>query len=253
MSPTTHFSRALDWEASTTEALEKSERRAWRVAYASVAVAVLCAVGLAVMAPFYRIVPLVIEVNRLTGAAQVVDVTDAQKVRASDIQDEHWVGEYVETRERYLWGILQRDYDHVLNMSDPAVARQYRDIYDGPNAQDRELKSDTEWRIRILSITLPPGEPGRAVVRFERTVRKNGVENAEPPTRYVATLAFTYRPSIFVREQLAIDNPLGFKVTAYRVDPEFTSPGVSHEAAQAATAASTSGSTSASTYPRGAQ
>ncbi|MFP3614321.1 type IV secretion system protein [Paraburkholderia sp. SIMBA_050] len=220
------YRRALDFEVSVTHLQERSEHRAWHVASASVVIAILCAVALAVMVPFYRVVPLPIEVDRLTGEVQVIDVLDAKQMHTRDIEDKHWVEVYVRSRERYDWGLLQMDYDRVLDMSDDRVARDYRAIYSGPDALDRQLGANTQRRIRILSTTLVPDEPGRAVVHIERTTWKNGIDNAEPPQRFVITLAFTYRPSVFTRERTAIENPFGFRVTAYSRDPEYT-PAVS--------------------------
>jgi type IV secretion system protein VirB8 len=174
------------------------------------------------MVPFNRVVPLPIEVDRLTGEAQVIDVLDAKQMHMRDIEDKHWLEVYVRSRERYDWGLLQMDYDRVLDMSDDRVARDYRAIYSGPDALDRQLGANTQRRIRILSTTLVPDEPGRAVVHIERTTWKNGIGNAEPPQRFVITLAFTYRPSVFTRERTAIENPFGFRVTAYSRDPEYT-------------------------------
>jgi type IV secretion system protein VirB8 len=222
MSAANDYGRMLDIEASLTFLQERSERRAWHVAYAAVAVAVLSAVALAVMVPFYRVVPLPIEVDRLTGESQVIDVLDARHVHTKDIQGKHWVEAYVRSRERYDWGLLQMDYDSVLVMSDDVVARDYRGIYGGPDALDRQLGAGIERRIRILSTTLPPDEPGRAVVHIERTSFRNGVANAESTQRFVITLAYTYRPTVFTRESVAIVNPFGFKVTAYSRDTEYT-------------------------------
>jgi type IV secretion system protein VirB8 len=216
------YSRVLDFEASVTDMQQRSERRAWHIAYAAVGVAMLSSAALAVMVPFYRVVPLPIEVDRLTGESQVIDVLDARHVHTRQIQDKHWVEDYVRSRERYNWGLLQMDYDRVLNMSDEAVARDFRQIYSGPDALDRQLQQGTERDVRILSTTLPPDEPGRAVVHIERTTRKRGVDNAEPSQRFVLTLAYTYRPPVFTRESVAVENPFGFKVTAYSRDSEFT-------------------------------
>jgi type IV secretion system protein VirB8 len=216
------YRRALDFEESVTHLQERSERRAWHVALACVTVAILCAVALAVMVPFYRVVPLPIEVDRLTGEAQVIDVLDSKQVPMRDIEDKHWVEVYVRSRERYDWGLLQMDYDRVLDMSDERVARDYRSVYNGPDSLDRQLGANAQRRIRILSTTLVPDEPGRAVVHIERTTWKNGIDNAEPPQRFVITLAFTYRPSVFTRERTAIENPFGFRVTAYSRDSEYT-------------------------------
>ena len=62
------------------------------------------------------------------------------------------------------------------------------------------------------------------MLHIERTTRKNGVDNAEPPQRFVVTLAFMYRPPVFTRENVAVENPFGFKVTAYSRDSEYTPP-----------------------------
>jgi type IV secretion system protein VirB8 len=104
------------------------------------------------------------------------------------------------------------------------VARDFRGVYSGPDALDRQLGPNTERRVRILSTTLPPDEPGHAVVHIERTTFRNGLANAEPPQRFVITLAYTYRPPVFTRESIAVANPFGFKVTAYSRDPEYTPP-----------------------------
>lgn len=222
MNSDSDYRRALDFEVSVTHLQARSERRAWHVAVAAVVVAVLCAVALAVMVPFYRVVPLPIEVDRLTGEAQVIDVLDAKRVPMREVEDKHWVEVYVRSRERYDWGLLQMDYDRVLDMSDDRVARDYRAIYSGPDALDRKLGANTQRRIRVLSITLVPDEPGHAVVHIEQTTWKYGIDNAELPQRFVITLAFTYRPAVFTRERTAIENPFGFRVTAYSRDSEYT-------------------------------
>ncbi|MBN3787515.1 type IV secretion system protein [Burkholderia sp. Ac-20353] len=222
MSASHDYGRVLDIEASLTHLQERSERRAWHVAYAAIGVAMLSTTALAVMAPFYRVVPLPIEVDRLTGESQVIDVLDARHVHTKEIQDKHWVETYVRARERYNWGLLQMDYDSVLAMSDDVVARDYRGTYSGPDALDRQLGPGIERRIRIVSVTLPPDEAGHAVVHVERTSFRNGEANAEPTQRFVITLAYTYRPPVFTRESVAIANPFGFKVTAYSRDAEYT-------------------------------
>ncbi|WP_105132010.1 virB8 family protein [Burkholderia sp. BE12] len=218
------YRRALDFETSLTHLQARSERRAWQVAGAAVAVAMGSVAALAVMAPFYRVVPLPIEVDKLTGEAQLIDVLDAKHVPLREIQDKHWVAVYVRSRERYDWGLLQMDYDRVLEMSDESVARAYRQIYSGPDALDQRLGASVQYRVRVVSTTLVPDEPGRAVVHIERTTLKNGIDSGEPAQRFVITLAFTYRPATLMRERTAIENPFGFKVTAYSRDAEDISP-----------------------------
>ena len=76
--------------------------------------------------------------------------------------------------------------------------------------------------MRILGVTLPPNEPGKAVVRFERITRRDGTD--VDVSIYVATLSYKYEPpALFSKERNVVDNPLGFKVTGFVVDQELKS------------------------------
>jgi len=60
----------------------------------------------------------------------------------------------------------------------------------------------------------------KAVVRFQREQRRLDAERPEAPTFYVVTMSYEYKPSMFGKEKDLIQNPLGFRVTSYRVDAE---------------------------------
>ncbi|PLZ00419.1 type IV secretion system protein [Burkholderia sp. WAC0059] len=214
-----HPASPLDWEASIVQMQERSERRAWQVAKVASVIAVACAVAFASMLPFYRLIPLPIEVDRLTGEAEVIDVLDARHVKLTELVDRHWLSTYVQARERYFWPFLQMDYDTVRVMSDGQAERDYEQIYAGPDALDKMLGPDVERRIKVLSTSLPPGEPGRAVVHFMRTTVDHG--QAGRPECFLATIAYQYRPKLLQREREGTLNPLGFKVTAYSRDVDY--------------------------------
>ena len=218
----TIYEEAITWENSRQEALEKSEARAWSVVRWTSVLAVLAMAALVILAPFYKIVPLTFEVDKLTGQAQLVDLTGPMPMTSTEAMDKHWVADYVRTRERFVWTLLQLDYDHTMNLSDERVAREYRAEYEGPNARDKRLGPGTDERVRILGVTLPPNEPGKAVVRFERTTRRDGTD--VDVGIYVATLSYVYQPpALFSKERNVVDNPLGFKVTGFVVDQELKS------------------------------
>ncbi len=216
------YEEAVSWENSRQEALEKSEARAWSVVRWTSVLALLAMGALVILAPFYKIVPLTFEVDKLTGQAQLVDLTGPMPMTSTEAMDKHWVADYVRTRERFAWTLLQLDYDHTMNLSDEKVAREYRSEYEGPNARDKRLGPATDDRVRILGVTLPPNEPGKAVVRFERITRRDGTD--VDVGIYVATLSYKYQPpALFSKERNVVDNPLGFKVTGFVVDQELKS------------------------------
>ena len=213
------YEEAVSWENSRHEALEKSEARAWSMVRWTSLLAVLAMTALVILAPFYKIVPLTFEVDKLTGQAQLVDLTGPMPMTSTEAMDKHWVADYVRTRERFVWTLLQLDYDRTMNLSDERVAREYRAEYEGPNARDKRLGPGTDERVKILGVTLPPNEPGKAVVRFERTTRRDGTD--VDVGFYVATLSYKYEPpALFSKERNVVDNPLGFKVTGFVVDQE---------------------------------
>ncbi|PPD55391.1 MAG: conjugal transfer protein TraJ [Methylotenera sp.] len=211
--------QAMDWEASQTLSLQRSESRAWKITGVATGFAILSLAGLVMMLPFYKVVPMTFLVDQATGAAQLIDASNATPMTTAQM-DKHWLEEYVNSRERYNWMLLQYDHDKTLALSDSDVAKAYRALYEGANAMDKQLGNYTERRIKIISTTLPPGNHGTAVVRFERNTRERG-QDVEIGAQYVATMSYTYqKPSVLTLEKDVVANPMGFKVTGYVVDKE---------------------------------
>ena len=102
----TIYEEAVSWENSRHEALEKSEARAWSIVRWTSLLAVLAMAALVILAPFYKIVPLTFEVDKLTGQAQLVDLTGPMPMTSTEAMDKHWVADYVRTRERFVWTLL---------------------------------------------------------------------------------------------------------------------------------------------------
>lgn len=222
--PSDYFQKARRWEDDVEALRQRSERRAWTVAISASLLALVSVTGLAFLAPLRRAVPYVFEVDKTTGLVQFVAAADDQTVKGyGELLDKHWVQRYVLVREAYYYPLLQSDYDTTLSLSAGDVAKQYGALYEGPDSRDRVLGAQNEERIDILSITLIPDKVSqKASVRFIRTTRSLSHTTGEVRQAFLATLAYRYEPSAFGQEKDLIRNPLGFKVTAYRVDPEIT-------------------------------
>jgi type IV secretion system protein VirB8 len=219
-----YFQAATDWEADRQSRLEKSERRAWMVASVATVAALVAVIGIALLAPFKRVVPMVFSVDRATGNTELVNATDDRTVASlgyQELLDKHWASRYVMARESYFYRLLQTDYDTVLMLSADDVGRDYARIFEGTDARDKRLGPQTEWKVTVLSVSLARDGVGpKAVIRFERAQRRLDAERPEAATYYVATLSYEYKPSMFGKEKDLIQNPLGFRVLSYRVDAE---------------------------------
>jgi type IV secretion system protein VirB8 len=215
---------ALDWEADRQSRLERSERRAWVVAGVATVTALLAVGGLALLAPFKRVVPMVFAVDKATGNTELVNATDDRNIAQlgyQELLDKHWASHYVLARESYYYRLLQTDYDTVLMLSADDVGRDYARLFEGADPRDKKLGPMTEWKVTVLSVSLQhDGVGAKAVVRFQREQRRLDAERPEAPTYYVATMSYEYKPSLFGKEKDLIVNPLGYRVTSYRLDSE---------------------------------
>lgn len=218
-----HYRQGQDWEADKTARLEKSEKRAWMVAGVSCALTVLAVAGLAMLAPFKMVVPYVFAVDKTTGNVEMVSAADDRTIVGyQELLDKHWAQKYIVARENYYYKLLQHDYDTVLALSANEVAQDYAALYSGTDARDKKYGASVEMDVKVLSVTLAQDPVGsKAVVRFQKTARNVQAQRADPPTYWVATLSYEYQPSMFGKERDLIRNPLGYTVTAYRVDAEF--------------------------------
>ena len=146
------FEQAINWESSRVLSIEKSERRAWRVAFASVGVAVLAIAAIAMMMPLKESVPYVIRVDNTTGVPDIVTAITDKAVTGDEVMDKYWLAHYVRARETYDWYTLQRDYNTVGLLSSANVGQGYAQLFEGKDALDKTYGKTVRATVEILSV-----------------------------------------------------------------------------------------------------
>lgn len=213
------FEQAINWESSRVLSVEKSERRAWRVAFASVGVAVLAIAAIAMMMPLKESVPYVIRVDNTTGVPDIVTAITDKAVTGDEVMDKYWLAHYVRARETYDWYTLQRDYNTVGLLSSANVGQGYAQLFEGKDALDKTYGKTVRATVEILSV-VPTGK-NTGTVRFIKTTKRVDQEGSPGTvTKWVATVAYEYRSTALIKESARLVNPFGFQVLTYRVDPE---------------------------------
>ena len=161
-------------------------------------------------------------VARLSGNFQDRDVTTEEAINKSN------VAQFVLARESYDSGLIgQRNWRTTLSMAGPAVAPAYTALHSesNPDRPFRLYGGGRAVRVRILSIVLIGGTGGQrptgATVRFQRSVYDKGRGSSQALDSKIATMEFTYNPDLRLGEEDRLLNPLGFRVTNYRVDDDF--------------------------------
>ena len=217
-----YLEAARSWDLDRVQQVERGARRAWQVAALACALTVLALAAVAGLTPLKSVEPFVIRVDNTTGIVDVVPVL-AGRAEVPEAVTRYFVTQYVQLRERYLGAIAESDYEqvgayHSARMNQAWAAAWNRNNPDSPLVRHAD---GSTVRVQVNAVTFLAPSSGRgdlAQVRFT-TAGQQGGEGAEQVTQYVATLQYAYGPPS-QDDRLRAANPLGFKVLAYRREPE---------------------------------
>ncbi|WP_103634729.1 virB8 family protein, partial [Campylobacter concisus] len=184
-------------------------------------IAIISVIAVCLLTPLKSVEPYVIRVDNTTGMVDIITSVNKAEFTGNEALDKYFSTTYVKAREGYYYDILQSDYELVQILSYPNVASDYLRIYEGENSRDKVLKDDYEVEVDIVSVTLgnSAGAP-TATIRFNQITRKKGEKIAVSNKAKIVTLSYDYQPNTLTTEEERIKNPLGFKVSTYRVDDE---------------------------------
>lgn len=211
--------QSKDFEATKTYLLEKSNKRAWLVAWVMVVITVMLCLVLVMLMPLKTVEPYVIRVDS-AGVPDIITAVNAETLETDEALDKFFVARYVRTREGYLYETNAQDYELVQIMSSDYVKREYDEEFDQPNSKDKELTNKAKLVPEIISIVLgESGDTKTATIRF-KAVKTKLAENLKSSETFVVTLSYEYQPTVEMLETYRVENPLGFVVTSYRKDKE---------------------------------
>lgn len=222
--------RAVNYETSIADLARRSERRAWCVAAAATALALLLGAGYLLVMPLKERVPFLVMADPHSGAATVARLDGDfrhRSITASEAIARANVASFVTLRESYDVAMMNlRDWRAVHGMSAPEVGREYAALHaaNNPRSPFNTHGRSRAIRVRILSIQLIEGAgggPGGATVRFQRSLYDKSSGATRPLDSRIATLGFTYNLALKMDEPDRLENPLGFQVTSYRVDNDY--------------------------------
>jgi len=226
--------KSVNFELTIADIARRSERRAWIVAFSAIVLSLILIGGYFYLLPLKQKVPYVVMADAYTGTSSLARLTNGfadRYITTNDAINRSNVAHFVLARESYdLSTIVMHDWSTVLTMASPNVATAYRRWVSpqSPDGPYRTYGRKRAIRIKILSIVLgihaPNQTPKGATVRFQRNLYDESSGASRPIDNKIATLMFTYKPSLQMSDQARIVNPLGFQVTSYRVDDDYDTP-----------------------------
>ena len=181
----------------------------------------LCTLGtviaIALLAPLKTVDPFVIQVDQKSGITQTVDPLSVKELTANEAVNDFFLVQYIRSRETYSVTDLARNYNIVRVMSDPD--RVYPDFVrqadpNNPRSNAARLGSSGLRTVKFKSITYLNPQLIQARLLIEEKQEANVVQYHK-----IALVAFEYIKLSLTNEERYI-NPLGFRVTDYRLDED---------------------------------
>ncbi|WP_226161473.1 virB8 family protein [Burkholderia cepacia] len=220
----TYFKQALAFEKSKQSMQENMTKIAWRVAGGAMFVALASILGSAALVQLKRPTPpVIIKDNTATGDVQVIDVARSGTVTFGELEVRKALRDYVKLREGYDWYTIQDAYDTVTLMNSPREQTLYAALYGRKNSPLNVLQD----KYRVIA------QPGAitfvgttAQVFFSKKTislsTQGGAAPQPPKTEYwVATITYEVG-DLPTKSNEQVLNPIGFRVTSYSVDRDWT-------------------------------
>ena len=227
--------KSMDFESNVVSMVKRSERRAWIVAMVALGLTLLMAISIAYMLPLKEKVPYLVTVDLKRSTSTISPLRDniaATGIYASEALNRSHVARFVQAREGYDFDTINEyDWEYVASMSNDQVKNLFVKQFDGTNnSPEKKWGRNTAIRVPVTSIVLNGLDeerraiPTGATVRFEKWTFDKTSGKSEFLSSHVATMSFEYKTNLKMSDKLRLRNPLGFQVTAFRVDDEINKP-----------------------------
>lgn len=225
-----YLAAAQGWETDRVTIANASAKRAWQVAYGSMAVAAVAVLGLSTLFPLKTIETVAVRVNDNTGVVDVVPKYEGDAA-LPEVAVRNQLQHYVSARERFAGfasGLVEVDYETVAAYQAPKLNSGWATLWNRANPQSplNLYKDGTTKRVRVNAITFLKLDSGRqnvAQVRFTVITRPTG-SGQDQVVNYLSTVEYAFtKPSDNNRVRAL--NPLGFRVVEYSRDVDMGSDG----------------------------
>lgn len=207
-----------DFDVDLVTGPRRSARMAWIVAGCACFVAVMLSAAIIALMPLRQTEVFTVLVDSTTGAAERI-----YQVRPTGIQDQEVIKEsllvsYISDRESYFRAGIQQRLESVQRRSEDGARRSLQALWTSGSADYPPTAYGAGSQVEVLVRSITFLQPLVAQVRFTKRLSR---PNQDPVTQpFVATVGFAFDPRRERSLERVWENPLGFVVTAYRVDAE---------------------------------
>ncbi|MET1416640.1 type IV secretion system protein [Roseibium sp. HPY-6] len=197
----------------------RRQRNIWSViAILSLILAIACIGFVAMLLPLKEVRPYLVMVDKTTGEAERLAQVEPLSLSEQEAVIQAELVRYVTDRETYDVADNATRIPDVLNRSTGQAAESLRALWNSANEDyPPELYEDRN-RLKVTIVSMSLLGDSHAQVRFRKALQESGLDDIERD--FVATVRFAFEPKVERNLQAVWANPLGFKVSNYRIDAE---------------------------------
>jgi type IV secretion system protein VirB8 len=211
-----YFKDGETWDQEIFANLSLSRNRAWLISFFCMGTVILALIALVLLLPLKSFAPYVITVDKSTGYVEVTKGLYEGNITVDQAVTESNLVRYVNTRESYNPSVLRENYSFVTLMSTSTALSEFQHLWDGKNPDNPSVQMGTKAAITIKIKSVSFLNDRTAAVRF---LREYHAEGQIKTSDWNAVMDFQYVKAP-MRMEDRFQNPLGFQVISYRVNPE---------------------------------
>ncbi|MEO1109878.1 MAG: type IV secretion system protein [Pseudomonadota bacterium] len=184
----------------------------------SLILAIACIGFVAMLLPLKEVRPYLVMVDRTTGEAERLAQVEPLSLSEQEAVIQAELVRYVTDRETYDVADNATRIPDVLNRSSDQAAESLRALWNSANEDYPPEIYEDRNRLKVTIVSMSLLGDSHAQVRFRKTLEESGLADIERD--FVATVRFAFEPKVERNLRAVWANPLGFKVSNYRVDAE---------------------------------
>tara|TARA_B100000780_G_scaffold271137_1_gene231738 strand:- start:1482 stop:2162 length:681 start_codon:yes stop_codon:yes gene_type:complete len=211
-----YLKKAQTWDEQIFAKTLQSKQRAWLLTSVSLGLLGLSLAAHLLILPLKSYEPYVITVDRQSGYAEL-----SRKLESGPLSQEQAITEsnlvrYVSAREQYNPALLKENYGFVAAVSTHKALSEFKELWSASSEHNpsKIFGMNASIDIQIKSVSLL--SDNLASVRFIKL--KNTLEQTSS-SHWNAIIEFRYSDKP-LKMLARFQNPLGFEVTSYRINPE---------------------------------
>lgn len=207
-----------NWYKDRYQAVLLQRRMLTGISLLSLSIALVMAIIGMRITPLKSVEPFVIQVDAKSGITQTVDPLTVKEITGTEAVNNFFLVGYIRAREGYNVHDVSRNYTTVRVMSDPSnVYPSFtRDANpNNPQSNAARMGSGGVRSVKFKSISYLKPDFVQARLLIEET----SVNGAVTQLHKIVSINFEYTKLGLTNEERYI-NPLGFRVTEYRIDED---------------------------------